>query len=49
MANKKLTKIRVSRKTMRQIRKKSLKLAYDGAGDEIRTRDNLLGKQALYH
>jgi hypothetical protein len=22
---------------------------YTGAGDEIRTRDSLLGKQALYH
>ena len=28
--------------------KRRPKLRYDGAGDETRTRDNLLGKQVLY-
>ncbi len=49
MTDKKLTKIRVSKKTLRKIRQRASLVNYDGAGDGVRTRDSLLGRQELYH
>ena len=49
MPEKKLTKVRISKRTSKKIRKESSLVDYNGAGDGIRTHDVLLGKQALYH
>jgi hypothetical protein len=49
MPDKKLTQIRISKKTLRKIRQEPSMVDYDGAGDGTRTRDNLLGRQELYH
>jgi hypothetical protein len=49
MGSKKLTKFRISSKTLREIKKMSSLVDYDGAGDGTRTRDSLLGRQELYH
>ena len=40
--------IRVSKATIRKLKKESSLVNYDGAGEGIRTLDVLLGKQALY-
>ena len=48
MTKQKLTKIRVSKKTMRTIRKKPLNVSYDGVPGRIRTDDPLLRRQPLY-
>ena len=48
MTNHKLTKIRISKKTLRAIRKKSLNVSYDGVPGGIRTHDPLLRRQPLY-
>ena len=49
MQNRKLTKISISKKALREIRGKTSLVDYDGAGDGIRTHDFLLGKQTFYH
>ena len=43
-----LTKLRISKKNMRKLKGRSTNVDYDGAGDGIRTRDALLGGQALF-
>ena len=44
-----LTKFRISKKNIRKLKGKSSNVDYDGAGDGIRTRDTLLGRQELFH
>lgn len=48
MTDKKLTKVRISKRTLKKMRRESSLVDYDGAGEGIRTLDVLLGKQALY-
>ena len=48
MSKKALSKIRISKKVLRQIHEMSSHVDYDGAGDGIRTRDTLLGRQELF-
>ena len=48
MKKKVLTKIRISKKNIRKLKGKSSSVDYDGAGDGIRTRDTLLGRQELF-
>jgi len=48
MANKKLTKIRILKKTLRVIRKKSPYVHYGGVPGGIRTHDPLLRRQLLF-
>jgi hypothetical protein len=44
-----LTKHYSVRKNVRKKNGSSSNVDYDGAGDGIRTRDSLLGRQELYH
>ena len=48
MESKKLTKVVISNKSIRKLRQKASIVDYDGAGDGIRTRDTLLGRQELF-
>jgi hypothetical protein len=48
MANQKLTKIRISKKTLRKLKGKPLDINYDGVPGGIRTHDPLLRRQPLY-